>query len=107
MKYKIVIKRDFGPYGYWNHKNRRNEKTGFVVTDGVCNIMPGATWFRTVEDAMTEDVAKAAKAAGATGCTRIYSASGEGAEESESSEVDEESEGDGDGESADENDARS
>ena len=34
-----------------------------------------------VEDAKTEDVAKAAKAAGATGCTRIYSASGEGAEE--------------------------
>jgi len=33
-----------------------------------------------VEDAVTEDVAEAAKAAGATGCTRIYSASGEGAE---------------------------
>jgi hypothetical protein len=34
-----------------------------------------------VEDAVTEEVAGAAKAAGATGCTRIYSASGEGAEE--------------------------
>ena len=34
-----------------------------------------------VEDAVTEEVAKAAKDAGATGCTRIYSASGEGAEE--------------------------
>ena len=33
-----------------------------------------------VEDAMTEQVENAAKAAGATGCTRIYSASGEGAE---------------------------
>lgn len=31
-----------------------------------------------VEDAKTEDVAEAAKAAGATGCTRIYRASGEG-----------------------------
>ncbi len=31
-----------------------------------------------VEDAKTEEVAEAAKAAGATGCTRIYSASGEG-----------------------------
>ena len=31
-----------------------------------------------VEDSKTEDVAKAAKDAGATGCTRIYSASGEG-----------------------------
>ena len=34
-----------------------------------------------VEDAKTEDVAAAAKKAGATGCTRIYSASGEGMEE--------------------------
>ena len=31
-----------------------------------------------VEDSKTEEVAEAAKAAGATGCTRIYSASGEG-----------------------------
>ena len=31
-----------------------------------------------VEDAKTEQVAAAAKDAGATGCTRIYSASGEG-----------------------------
>ena len=51
-KYKIVIKRDFGPYGYWNSKTRRNERKGFVVTDGICNVMPGATWFRTVEEAM-------------------------------------------------------
>ncbi len=34
-----------------------------------------------VEDTKTEDVAIAAKEAGATGCTRIYSASGEGLEE--------------------------
>lgn len=33
-----------------------------------------------VEDTKTEDVAIAAKEAGATGCTRIYSASGEGLE---------------------------
>ena len=33
-----------------------------------------------VEDGKTEVVATAAKAAGATGCTRIYSASGEGIE---------------------------
>lgn len=33
-----------------------------------------------VEDEKTESVAQAAKDAGATGCTRIYSASGEGAE---------------------------
>jgi nitrogen regulatory protein PII len=34
-----------------------------------------------VEDGKTEDVARAAKDAGATGCTRIYSASGEGLNE--------------------------
>ena len=33
-----------------------------------------------VEDSKTEKVAEAAKEAGATGCTRIYSASGEGLE---------------------------
>ena len=33
-----------------------------------------------VEDSMTETVAEAAREAGATGCTRIYSASGEGLE---------------------------
>ena len=33
-----------------------------------------------VEDALTEAVAEAAKEAGATGCTRINSASGEGIE---------------------------
>ena len=33
-----------------------------------------------VEDAKTDEVAEAAKAAGATGCTRINSASGEGME---------------------------
>ena len=33
-----------------------------------------------VEDLKTEEVAAAAKEAGATGCTRIYSASGEGVE---------------------------
>jgi nitrogen regulatory protein PII len=33
-----------------------------------------------VEDTKTDEVAEAAKQAGATGCTRIYSASGEGVE---------------------------
>jgi hypothetical protein len=52
MSYKIKVKRDFGPHGYWNSATRRNEKTGFVVTDGICNIIPGACWFRTIEEAM-------------------------------------------------------
>ena len=36
-----------------------------------------------VEDSKTDEVAEAAKASGATGCTRIYSASGEGLEETQ------------------------
>jgi hypothetical protein len=50
QKFKIVIKRDFGRRGFWI--NRQWVKTGFVVTRGGANIMPGATWFRTVDDAM-------------------------------------------------------
>ena len=51
-KYKIKIKRDFGRYGYYDSKTRKNIRTGFVVTDGICNIIPGACWFKTVEEAM-------------------------------------------------------
>lgn len=48
-KYKIVVKRDFPDPGFWIAG--RWVRTGFVVTDGFCNVMPGATWFRTIEDA--------------------------------------------------------
>jgi hypothetical protein len=51
-KYKITIKRDFGPHGYWNPETRRNEKTGFVVVKGHCNCIPGAGWFKTIPEAM-------------------------------------------------------
>lgn len=53
-RFYISPKRDFprsyGCHGFlidgaWVNK-------GFVVTDGFCNIMPGATWFRSIEDAM-------------------------------------------------------
>lgn len=63
MKYKIKVKRDFGAGpGFWlpgdpgpgcvGTENYRFVKTGFVVTDGFINIMPGATWFRTIPQAM-------------------------------------------------------
>lgn len=51
MKYHIKVKRDFGRYGYYDSKTRRNIRTGYVVTDGHCNIIPGACWFKTIEDA--------------------------------------------------------
>lgn len=59
--YRIVPKRDFGSgKGFWlpgvpggvGSLSYGFVKSGFVVTDGFCNIMPGATWFRTVEEAM-------------------------------------------------------
>ncbi len=52
MKYKIKIKRDFGKYGYYNSQTRKNEFTGFVVTKGGANVIPGAGWFNTISDAI-------------------------------------------------------
>lgn len=58
-RYRIVPKRDFGSGpGFWlpgagDHGTAKYGfvKRGFVVTDGIRNVMPGATWFRTVADA--------------------------------------------------------
>ena len=51
-KYRIVPKRDFGSGPGYFIKGKF-VKSGFVVTDGgICNVMPGATWFLTVADAM-------------------------------------------------------
>ena len=55
--FRIIPKRDFGgrPFlidGAW-------VSSGFIVTHGPdhryagCNAMPGATWFRTIRDAVT------------------------------------------------------
>jgi hypothetical protein len=53
-RYRIVPKRDFprahGNHGFWERGQWINQ--GYVVTDGACNIMPGATWFRTIPEAM-------------------------------------------------------
>lgn len=52
-KYKIKVNRDFGRYGWYDAETRTcNRRDGFVVTDGLCNIIPGACWFKTIEDAM-------------------------------------------------------
>jgi hypothetical protein len=58
--FRIVPKRDFGPgNGFWlpNAGDTGTGRYGFVkhgyvVTDGACNIMPGATWFRSISEAM-------------------------------------------------------
>ncbi len=58
--FRIVPKRDFGNGPGWWLPNAGTTgtmkygfvKSGFVVTDGVCNIMPGACWFRTIPEAM-------------------------------------------------------
>lgn len=49
-KYRIQPKRDFGS-GNGFLINGQWVKAGFVVTDGFCNVMPGATWFQTIADA--------------------------------------------------------
>jgi hypothetical protein len=45
----IVPKRDFGTYGFFI--KGRYVKKGFVVVKDGCNVMPGACWFRTIEEA--------------------------------------------------------
>lgn len=58
-KFRIVIKRDFGAGpGFWmkgagnvGTDNYGWVKSGFVVTRGGCNVIPGAAWFRTIEEA--------------------------------------------------------
>ena len=60
-KYHIKPKRDFGNGpGFWcvNAGDTGTGKygfvkSGFVVTDGgIINVMPGATWFRTIREAL-------------------------------------------------------
>jgi hypothetical protein len=54
-KFHIKPKRDLGKYGYWIPEERRSIKTGYVVVGSDCTIvnrMPGATWFRTIAEAM-------------------------------------------------------
>lgn len=45
----IEPKRDFGTQGFLI--NGKMVMKGWVVTDGLCNVMPGATWFQTVKKA--------------------------------------------------------
>lgn len=47
--YTIKPKLDFGKYGFYI--DGEYVKTGFVVTDGFCNVMPGATWSQTEDGA--------------------------------------------------------
>lgn len=51
MKHHITPKRDFGS-GKGFLINGEWVKSGFVVTDGFVNVMPGATWFRTIPEAL-------------------------------------------------------
>ena len=47
--FTIEPKRDFGPSGFF--LDGRFTKIGYVVVKDGCNAMPGATWFRSIEDA--------------------------------------------------------
>lgn len=48
--YTIVEKQDFGQYGF--NISGFSVRHGYVITDGLCNVMPGGTWALTVSDAM-------------------------------------------------------
>jgi hypothetical protein len=48
--YAIKPKQDFGSHGHLI--DGFFVKEGYIVCDEVCAIMPGATWFQTVDDAM-------------------------------------------------------
>ena len=50
--YTIKPKKDFGQYGYYDSNTRQNLKAGFIVTNGVCNSLPGAMWVKTVDEAL-------------------------------------------------------
>jgi hypothetical protein len=47
--FAVEPKRDFGSVGFYI--GGRFIKEGFVVVKGGSNVMPGATWFRTIESA--------------------------------------------------------
>lgn len=49
-KFHIVPKRDFGGQKWLI--NGKYVDSGFVVVLGGCNIMPGATWFTSISDAL-------------------------------------------------------
>ena len=51
-RYKIKVKRDFGNKPFLINGQYVYVKTGFVVTDGFCNVMPGAIWFLDIPTAM-------------------------------------------------------
>jgi hypothetical protein len=51
VRYRLLIitpKRDFGDGFLIKGKM---VKEGWVVTDGFCNVMPGACWFQTIDEA--------------------------------------------------------
>jgi hypothetical protein len=48
--YQIKPKRDFGSHPYHTSNGGVIYK-GYVVTDGICNVMPGATWAHSVSEA--------------------------------------------------------
>ena len=48
--FRIERKRDFGRFGFLI--DGKCVKTGYVITDGICNILPGATWSQTIEGAV-------------------------------------------------------
>lgn len=50
--YTIVTKQDWGK-SRGHYIDGFYVRTGYIVTDGICNIVPGAGWFQTPSKART------------------------------------------------------
>lgn len=68
-KYKIVPKKDFGREGYLDSDGNLLT-AGWVITDGVCNVVPGAGWAATLREA-ARMVGALMVAEAVTGCERV------------------------------------
>lgn len=49
--HRIVVKKDFGTSPGFHLIDGLPCAWGYIVTKDGCNVIPGATWFQTVEDA--------------------------------------------------------
>ena len=51
-EYSIVPKRDFGKLGFYDARTRSNISAGWIVKKGGCNAIPGAGWYKTLDEAV-------------------------------------------------------
>ena len=50
MGLTIKPKNDFGQSGYWDPKTRSHIKEGWIVSDGIAEVLPGAIWATNLKE---------------------------------------------------------